>query len=216
MRMINDYSLYLVISEEFCSGKDLISIAEEAIAGGVDIIQMREKHKPRNDLIDIGKRFAKLCKDKDVLFIVNDDPLLAKRVGADGVHLGQDDLNTFSLEMARDTIGPDRIIGITTNSIEEFEKANTADADYVAYGPIFQTEAKNYCIGTGGIKTVLSVSRRPVFFIGGINFTTLPKILNEGVKNIALIRAITQSDDIEGATRKFKDELIKQKESIGV
>jgi thiamine-phosphate pyrophosphorylase len=215
MRLINEYSLYLVISEEYCSGRDPMAIAEQAIAGGVDIIQMRGKNKPRNDLVALGKRLAKLCRAKDVLFIVNDDPLLARLVGADGVHLGQDDLIAFSIEKARNTIGPDRIIGISTNSLKQFEKANNEDADYIAFGPVFQTAAKNYCIGTGSVKAVLESARRPVFFIGGINFETLPTILVEGAKNIALIRGITQADDITAATRRFKSELSRQKETVG-
>jgi thiamine-phosphate pyrophosphorylase len=200
-----------VITEEYCAGRSALDIAGRAISGGVDIIQMREKHMPRRELIALGKRLAKLCKDKGVTFIVNDDPMLAKEVDSDGVHLGQDDIGRFSITTARDIVGPGRIIGVSTDSIVQFEKTNSEDADYIAVGPIFSTTVKSYCIGTGCIKAVLASARRPVFFIGGINFSTLPAAFAEGAKNIALIKGITEADDIESAARRFKDELNKQK-----
>ena len=214
MRKIKDYSLYLVITEECCSGRDPLDVAKMAIAGGVDIIQMREKNRPRAELIELGKRFAKLCKESGVTFIINDDPLLSIEVNADGVHLGQEDIARFSIRSARDIIGPERMIGISTASLAQFEKANAEDVGYIAFGPIFRTTVKNYCVGTGSIKAVLAAARRPIFFIGGINLSTLPVALTEGVKNIALIRAIAEADDITATTKLFKDELSKQKESI--
>jgi thiamine-phosphate pyrophosphorylase len=214
MRRINDDSLYLVISEEFCGGKDPLTIAEQAIAGGVDIIQMREKHKSRNDLVDMGHKLAKLCKDEDVLFIVNDDPLLAKIVGADGVHLGQDDLSTFSIEMARDAIGPDRIIGVSTHSVDEFKKASASGFDYLAYGPLFKTKTKPYCIGTLDIGTVMACATKPVFFIGGITMNNIDQVLDSGGRNVGLIRAITESKDITKSARELKEKLIRKRETV--
>lgn len=89
---IKDGSLYLVLSEEYGGAKPLMRIAEEAMAGGVDILQMREKHKSKEELVCLGRRLASLCKKNGVTFIVNDDPLLAKALEADGVHLGQEDI----------------------------------------------------------------------------------------------------------------------------
>ena len=215
MRKIKDYSLYLVITEEYCLGRDPIEIAEQAIAGGVDIIQMREKHRSRSELIALGKRFAKLCKAGGVTFIVNDDPQLSREVDADGVHLGQDDVSHFSIRSARDIIGPGRMIGISTDSVTQFEKANAEDADYIAFGPIFSTTVKNYCVGTGSIKTILAAARKPVFFIGGITLATLAEALAEGVRNIALIKGIAEASDVKEATKRFKGELSKQKNNIG-
>ncbi|MBN2453048.1 MAG: thiamine phosphate synthase [Candidatus Omnitrophica bacterium] len=212
-RIIEDYSLYLVITEELCSGRGAPEVAERAIAGGVDIIQMREKARPRNELVSLGRSLRKLCRDSGITFIVNDDPLLAREVNADGVHLGQDDLSRFSIRKARDMLGPERIIGISTDSAAQLEKTNAEDADYVAFGPIFRTTVKNYCVGTGCIRAVQEASRRPVFFIGGIDSSTLSTVLAAGAKNIAMIRAITESLDITATVRYFKDELRKQKES---
>jgi len=208
---IEDYSLYLVITEEYGKGRDALEIAESAVKGGVDIIQMREKNKPGAELIELGKRLSAFCREKKVIFIVNDDPLLAKEVDADGVHLGQEDLARHPLKETREAIGRDKIIGISTHSIEQFEQANGADVDYISFGPIFNTKAKDYSIGIGNINKVLDITKKPVFFIGGINLQNVSNILKEGAKNIALIRGVTEAEDIGRAVKYFKKILKKQR-----
>ncbi len=209
LRDIKEGSLYLVITEEHCNGRPVMEIAEAAIAGGVDMLQLREKKKSMQEIIELGTRIAKLCSDNDVMFIVNDDPMLAKRVGADGVHLGQEDMSRFSVEMARDIIGPDRIIGVSTHSLDEFKRSAADDVDYLAFGPIFQTKTKNYCIGTKEIKEIVDFSTRPVFFIGGIDLSNIDDVLDEGACNIALIRGITEASDISARTKEFKEKMHK-------
>lgn len=198
--MIKDYSLYLVITEEYGNGRSAFEIAEAGIAGGVDIIQMRQKNKPREELIRLGNKLSHLCKEKGVTFIVNDDPELAKEVSADGVHLGQEDVNIHPVKEARRILGKNKIIGMSTHSMEQFKRANDEDVDYIAYGPIFYTKTKDYFLGTTDIKNVLKIARKPVFFIGGINLSNIGGILKEGAKNIALIRGITEAANIESAT----------------
>ncbi len=210
MRTISDYSLYLVLSEEYGNGRTMMDIAEEAISGGVDILQMREKNKSGQELAAAGKDLSALCREKGVTFIVNDDPILAMRVNADGVHLGQDDIERFSIEKARDILGRGRMIGISTHSLDQFNMANNEDVDYIAFGPIFPTKTKNYHIGTGDIGKVLDTARRPVFFIGGINLSNIDEVLAEGAKNIALIRGIMAADDIAFAAKQFKERLTGQ------
>ena len=209
IRGIKSGSLYLVVSEEYGNGRSAIEIVEAAIAGGVDILQLREKKKSGQELIELGTKIAKLCRDSGVIFIVNDDPMLAKRVDADGVHLGQEDMGRFSVEMARDAIGPDRIIGVSTHSLEEFKKSSADDVDYLAFGPIFQTKTKTYCIGTKEIKEIVEFSARPVFFIGGIDLSNIDNVLDEGTCNIALIRGITEAANISVRTKEFKEKLNK-------
>ncbi|MDP3790449.1 MAG: thiamine phosphate synthase [Candidatus Omnitrophota bacterium] len=204
MKKIKDYSLYLVISEEYGCGRNAIEIAKHAIKGGVDIIQMREKNKTAKELVELGKKLSGLCRNNNVTFIVNDDPMLAKEVGADGVHLGQEDIKLFSLEMARRLLGRKKIIGISTHSEEQFREANEKDFDYVAFGPLFETETKDYCIGIDGVDKVLNIAKKPVFFIGGIDLANIGGCLNKGAKNIALIRGITQADDVVKKTKEFK------------
>ncbi len=147
MKVIKDYSLYLVASQEYAGGREIFDVAKEAVEGGVDILQMREKQKPREELVKLGVRLAGLCGKSGVTFIVNDDPYLAGEIGADGVHLGQEDLKKHPLSETRRVLGKGKMIGVSTHSYEEFKGANGADFDYIAFGPIFPTKTKDYFIG---------------------------------------------------------------------
>ena len=111
----------------------------------------------------------------------------------------QEDLHRFGIGAARDAMGKGKIIGISTHSMAEFNEANDADVDYIAYGPVFPTKAKNYCIGTEGITDVLRIARKPVVLIGGIDTSNMPELLRLGAKNIAVMRSILQADDSEAA-----------------
>lgn len=205
MKKIKDNSLYLVITEEYAKGRSAVEIAEAAIKGGVDIIQMREKNRPRPELIDMGKDLARICKAGDAIFIVNDDPLLAAEVGADGVHLGQEDALKYPIGEARKILGRDKIVGISTHSMAQFTAANDGEFDYMAFGPVFETKTKSYSVGAGDIGEVTRIAKSPVFFIGGINLDNISGILKKGARNIALIRGITEAEDIATRTREFKD-----------
>jgi len=212
MSKIKDHSLYLVISEKYALSGSAFDIATQAIAGGVDILQMREKDKSREELVRLAKTISAVCKKNGTIFIVNDDPEIALISGADGVHLGQEDMKRFPLKLAREKLGKDHIIGVSTHSVEQFSIANEADVDYIAFGPIFPTLTKNYCIGTGDVGNILGTAKKPVFFIGGINLANLNELLREGASNIAVIRAILSSDDVELKVREFKRLLSVRKE----
>lgn len=203
--------LYLVITEEYGKGRSALEIAKFAIAGGVDIIQMREKGKPEDELLTLGRSLAGLCKKKRVSFIVNDDPILARNLDADGVHLGQEDAKLMPVAKARQIMGPGKTIGISTHSVEELRSANKSGADYIAFGPIFHTKTKDYFLGTKDIEKVLEISTKPVFFIGGITLSNIDEVLVRGARNIALIRAITEADNIPLSVINFKNKLKSQK-----
>ncbi len=205
MQKIRDHSLYLVISEEYGNGPSAMEIARAAIAGGVDIIQMREKDKGAEELMTLGKNLSHLCKNNRVTFIVNDDPLLAEKVGADGVHLGQEDIKKHPIEETREMLGEDRIIGVSTHSVGQFREANEKGFDYIAFGPLFETKTKDYFLGTDDVGEVARIAKGRVFFIGGINLLNIEGLLQKGAKNIALIRGILKADDITSQTKRFKD-----------
>lgn len=209
MYKINDYSLYLVISEECALGRHPDEAANAAISGGVDIIQMREKNKTKEELLTLGAALANLCKESNKLFIVNDNALLAKEVEASGVHLGQEDIQKFSIGLVRKIIGTKAIIGLSTHCFEQFEEANNNEnINYIAFGPVFPTKTKNYFIGTKEIEKVLRSAVKPVFFIGGINLSNIDELLNLGAKNIALIRGILEAKDIKAQSAAFKKKLM--------
>ena len=212
MAKITDNSLYLVLTEECGRGRPVIELAGLAISGGIDMLQMREKNKSRDELVGLGVELCKMCKESKVKFIVNDDPSLAKEVNADGVHLGQEDLSAWPVKKTRELLGADPIIGVSAHSLEQFKKANAEDFDYIAFGPIFPTKTKDYFIGTSEIGTVLNIARKPVVFIGGINLKNIDTLLGMGAKNIALIRAIMEADDIMVATKRFKEKIDAKKE----
>ena len=209
MKNIKDCSLYLVITEEYCCGRNALEIAECAIAGGVDIVQLREKNKATNDILKKAKELGDLCRRSGVLFIVNDDPVLAKNVNADGVHLGQEDLKNFTIAEARAILGKSKIVGISTGTIEESRKASTEDVDYIGFGPIFPTKIKDKCVGTHDIEKVLKTSQKPVFFIGGIDLSNIGELLIKGAKGIAVIRAISEADDVQAAAKKLKNKIMR-------
>jgi thiamine-phosphate pyrophosphorylase len=206
---IKDGSLYLVLSEEYGAGRALLDIAHQAIAGGIDILQMREKHKSPEELLRLGHILASLCKDNGVTFIVNDDPLLARELEADGVHLGQEDLQQYPVNTVRKLIGRNKIIGLSTHSPEQFRRACLLDVDYVAFGPVFPTRTKNYHIGTDDVAEILQTALKPVVLIGGINTNNLDALLAKGESNIALIRDIMQAEDIVAQTKWYKSRLMK-------
>lgn len=205
--IIRDYSLYFVLSGEYARGRGIFEIARQAVVGGVDMLQMREKYGSRDELMYIGRRLSRMCADNGVIFIVNDDPYLAKDVGADGVHLGQADIRTCPLDRARAVLGGQAVIGVSTHSPEQFGKANESDADYIAYGPVFETGTKDYFIGTKDIPEIMGIAAKPVFFIGGINLNNVDSVLDKGGRNIAVIRAIARAENIITETVRLKDAL---------
>ena len=214
MKKIKDYSLYLILSEKFAKKRDVLEVAKEAIEAGIDILQMREKEKSQEELIRLGSQLSSLCKNKEVIFIVNDDPVVAKEVGADGVHLGQKDITKCSIKEARDILGKDKIIGVSTHSIEELRKAEKSDCDYIAYGPIFSTVTKDYLIGTDDMENVLALGQKPIVFIGGITLDNIDTLLSKGAKIIAAIRALLEVDDTRGTISKFKEKISNYKQGI--
>jgi len=209
MAKIKDCSLYLIITEEYCRGRKAVDIAKAAIAGGVGMIQMREKNRSRDELIGLGKQLAALCKESGAIFIVNDDPALTKEINADGVHLGQEDLKRFTIAEARKILGKNKMVGISTSSLSEVIRANEEDVDYIAFGPVFPTVVKENCVGTKDVNEVMKVSKKKVFFIGGISLSNMDELIKKGAKAVALIRAVSEADDITAAAKDIKTRLKK-------
>jgi thiamine-phosphate pyrophosphorylase len=204
MNTIKNHTLYFVLSSEYTRQCNLLETAKQAIEAGIDMLQMREKHFPQDKLILLGGQLLSLCRKKLIPFIVNDSPYLAKKINADGVHLGQEDLEQYPLPLAREILGHKKIIGISTHSVAEFKTAHEQDFNYIAFGPLFPSKTKNYHIGTDSIEEVLSISCKPVIFIGGINLANVHQLRKKGAKNIAVIRAISESDDIASTVKALK------------
>jgi thiamine-phosphate pyrophosphorylase len=186
--------------------KDLPSFLEQILEAGVDVVQLRDKHAEAGDLLRWGEVFRDAAGRHDALFIVNDRPDVAAALDADGVHLGQNDLPPA---FARDLLGPDAIIGLSTHSPDQFDGAEP-EADYLCAGPVWETPTKpgRPAAGLDLVRhAASSAERRPWFAIGGINAGNLPEVLAAGARRIVVVRAVTATPDPGRAARELREQM---------
>ncbi len=198
------YDLYAVIGREFCRDKDLDSMVSEAIEGGADVVQLREKDITVEEYIRLGKKIREITRRAGVGFIINDCVDVAAAVDADGVHLGQDDT---PISMARKIMGYDRIIGISAHNLSQALEAQEAGADYLGVGPVFPTPSKDDASAPIGIPALREICDRvtiPVVAIGGINAGNAEEVLKAGASGVAVISAIFGAGDIIRAAAELK------------
>jgi thiamine-phosphate pyrophosphorylase len=172
-----------------------------ALDGGVDIVQLREKDASDQEVLAVGRRFAEVCGEHGALLIVNDRPELAVAAGADGVHVGQDDL---PVERAREIVGPDRIVGLSTHSPAQIDAA--AGVDYIGVGPVNATPTKpgRPAVGLELVRYASSHAAVPFFAIGGIDPSNVAAVRAAGAERVAVVRAIVEADDPAGASRALR------------
>ena len=178
-----------------------VELAEMAFAGGADTIQLRQKEGSTRELIETARDMKKRCAEAGVTLIVNDRLDVALASASDGVHLGQDD---FPIPLARDILGPDRIIGGSAATLEEAEKCVADGADYIGFGPVFPTDSKDDAGPVSGIEVLAEVVRRyplPIIAIGGISIKNAAEVIRAGAHGIAVISAVCCQDDPAQATR---------------
>jgi thiamine-phosphate pyrophosphorylase len=170
----------------------------QALTAGIRFFQYRNKYASRKDIYETALRLSRTARQAGALFVVNDHTDIAVAVDADGVHLGQDDL---PIECARKVLRAEKIIGISTHSIEQAQIAQAAGADYIGFGPIFPTATKD-AGALQGIATLSAITKSvslPVIAIGGINHTNIRDVLKTGAPGAAVISAILSTDDITSA-----------------
>ncbi len=195
--------LYAILDPSFCGSRSPFEIAQACLAGGARILQWREKKADRTSLLCHCLGIASFKNHFDFLFIVNDDPHIAAEVGADGVHLGQNDR---SVEEARKIVGRSRLIGRSTHSLSEVKKALKEDIDYLALGAIFPTASKptdHPVVGLDLLSKVAAMTDKPVVAIGGINRTNIVQTIQTGASACAMISALSQADNVEEEARFF-------------
>jgi thiamine-phosphate pyrophosphorylase len=190
--------LYVVTGARASRG-DLADFLDSILEAGTDIVQLREKEAEAGDLMRWGEVFRAAAERHEALFIVNDRPDVAVALGADGVHVGQNDLQP---ETARRLIGPDPLIGLSTHSEEQL-RAASPQADYVCVGPVYATPTKpgRPAVGLDLVRTAAGQERRPWFAIGGVNPATLPEVVHAGAGRVVVVRAVTEADDAAAAVR---------------
>jgi thiamine-phosphate pyrophosphorylase len=198
------YDLYVITDETVGRGRSHAELAAQAVDGGADVIQLRDKRLPAPDLLEAATAVRKITRDSGALFIVNDHLDLALRVGADGVHLGAADI---PLPEARSLSPPGFIIGASVGSVAGALRAEAAGADYVALSPTFATGSKSDA-GPGLGLSVLSAIRAavsvPLIAIGGINARNVADVIAAGADGVAVISAVVGVDDLTAAARDLR------------
>jgi thiamine-phosphate pyrophosphorylase len=179
-------------------GREPEAMLNAAMTGGARMIELRDREQPRNVIERSGHTFRRLANTYGALFIVNDDPHLALELRADGVHLGQDDMDPSE---ARRIVGPDAIIGLSTHSREQIEAARAQPLNYISVGPIWETPTKEGRPATGLelIRTAAEVAHLPWFAIGGIDTGNVAEVVGAGAERVCVVRAIRDAADPRAA-----------------
>jgi thiamine-phosphate pyrophosphorylase len=183
-----------------------------ALAGGVDIVQLRDKEAGDEQVLEAAKVFRRVADQHGALFVVNDRPDLAVAAEADGVHVGQDDT---PVSEAGAVVGPDRIVGLSTHSPDQIAAAR--GVDYIAVGPVYATPTKpgRPAVGLELIRHAAVHAPHPWFAIGGIDGRTVGAVAAAGARRAVVVRAITEADDPRAAARVLREALVGQEERVG-
>ena len=200
MRTI-DFNLYLVTDRRTTAGRELLWVLEEALEGGVRAVQLREKDLEGRALLELTREVKALCDRYGAELFVNDRVDVVLAAEAAGVHLAA---NSLPVAVARELLGPDRKIGVSTHSLEETRAAAEAGADLIVFGPIYPTPSKlafGAPQGPTALKAVTDATSVPVFAIGGVKQNHLPEIKAHGTARIAVISAISEAPDPRAAAR---------------
>ncbi len=186
---------------------DLVARVEAAVRGGVDVVQLRDKHTPREELLPLAAELKRICKQAGALFTVNDDIELARLSGAAGIHLGQEDA---PIARAREILGPGAIVGRSVGSVEEALEAVREGADYLGVGTVYYTPTKPDAEVKGPV-LLREIARLnppvPWFAIGGVTLETAQEVAGAGAPGFAVVRAVLDAEDPEAAARELRSYL---------
>jgi len=210
--MLERLHLCAITDATLVPGRDHVAIAEAALAGGADMIQLRDKTGNMRDLLPQARAIQWLCRSRGALFIVNDRVDLALAADADGAHVGQEDLPA---ESARRLLGPRRLLGVSTHNLAQAEAARSAGADYIGFGPMFATGTKETGHTPRGLEALREVRRAvslPILAIGGINVENVASVIHAGATAPAVISAVAAAPDIAAAAAAFRQRVADAKD----
>lgn len=198
-----DYSLYLCTDRGLMSCKTIEESVEQAIAGGVTIVQLREKDCSTREFYELAKRVQQITQPRHVPLIINDRIDIAMAVGAEGIHIGQSDMPAT---IARKIVGPDMVIGVSASNYAEAKQAVADGADYLGVGAMFATGTKTDAIITPfeDLRQIRKDFDIPIVVIGGINERTIPQFAGMGIDGFAVVSAIVAQPDIKKAAEKLR------------
>jgi len=174
---------------------------------GVRLLQYRAKKAPAREMLENARELAQSARERGATLIVNDRPDVAYLAGASGVHVGREDLG---VDEARAVIGPEKLVGISTHNLEQFEEAMKSSADYIAVGPIFATSTKENpdpVVGLEFLRRVRRLTSKPIVAIGGIKLERAAEVIEAGADSVAVIRDIVQAADPAQKARQFIERL---------
>ena len=196
--------VYVITDAALSRGRSHVQVATEAIRGGADAIQLRDKSASTRELVEVGFALRQLTREAGVLFIVNDRVDVALAVDADGVHVGQDDMPAA---IARRLLGPSKIIGVSAATPEEARQAKADGADYLGVGAIYATASKadaGLPTGPGLLGEIKQAVDLPIVAIGGVNVHNAAEAIRAGADGVAVISAVVSAPDIAQATRTLR------------
>lgn len=205
-KTFSEVKLYVIISSNLMK-KSLEEVLQDVIEGGADAIQLREKTMSDHEFLIIARQVRKVTAQSKTVFIVNDRVEIARKADADGLHIGQSDID---ITTARSILGHNKIIGVSTHTISQARRAQQSGADYIGAGPVFSTATKSYepPVGLDYVQQVKKEITIPFVAVGGINIGNVQEVLHAGGRRIAICSAIICSENIIGVTRVFKDLLM--------
>lgn len=203
-----DYSLYAITDRYWHNDRSMYEMVKDAIIGGASIIQLREKHISDEEFIKLAIEAKKACREYNVPLIINDNIDVMLAVDADGIHVGQSDLNA---KKVRELIGPNKILGVSTRNLEQAKIAVSNGADYLGVGAVFPTNTKDDAslVTIDELQEITFNVNIPVVAIGGIHLDTISKLKNTGIKGIAVVSEIFSKDNMIFAARVVKSEIDK-------
>ena len=196
--------LYAIIDPSQTGGSSPFTVAEILLRAGVRLIQYRDKSGSSRELFQHCRQIAEGIRRSEGTFIVNDRADVARVVDADGVHLGQNDL---PVELVRRVVGPDKWVGYSTHSLDQVIGADRSSADYIAFGPIFQTRSKDNpdpVVGLEGLRRAREATRKPLVAIGGITVDNSRSVLDAGADSVAVIRGLMGAGNIAARVEEFR------------
>lgn len=212
--MNNILSLYLVTDRSLSLGRTLEEVVSEAVAGGVTIVQLREKDAPTGEFLELAQRLKEILRPYGVPLIINDRVDIALAVDSDGLHIGQSDM---PYDIARKLLGPDKIIGLSVESMDDLIAANELDVDYIGISPVFATPTKTDTavpFGIEGLREAVRLSVHPTVGIGGMNRDTVSDVIATGCDGIAVVSAISSAESPRAAAAELRAIVDSVKQSL--
>ncbi len=200
-----DLQLYLVTDKQLSKGRSHVYIVEEAIKGGVSMVQLREKEISSLEFYKLAKDLKEVLSPYNIPLIINDRLDIALAVDAEGLHIGQSDI---PYEVARKILGKNKIIGLSVETIEQAREANNLDVDYIGISPVFSTATKldiKRPFKLEGVREIASFTKHPTVAIGGIKTSNAADVIAAGADGVAIVSAIVSADNVCAAAAEFKE-----------